>query len=167
MVRPDRRKLLASMAAFASFPQITRAENYIDLDWEDLMPEGQTAIPQIFQGLIDHTGPSLSSEQPESTGVRSEWNGQIVRLPGFIVPFDYSGTGVTTFILVPFVGACIHVPPPPANQLVLVTTEEPYESAGLFEAVNVIGKFGISSITTHLAKIGYALSADHIEPYRA
>jgi len=72
---------------------------------------------------------------------------------------------VTAFILVPFVGACIHVPPPPANQLVFVTTEKPYESEGLYEPVNVIGMFGTASTRTQLADVAYALSADSIEPY--
>jgi hypothetical protein len=121
----------------------------------------------MLQGLIEHDQAPLSSQQPESNGVRTDWNGQIVRLPGFIVPIDYSGTGVTAFILVPFVGACVHVPPPPANQLVFVTSPEPYESSGLFEPVNVIGMFGVSSLSTQLADIAYALSADRIEPYRA
>ncbi len=70
---------------------------------------------------------------------------------------------MTAFILVPFVGACVHVPPPPANQLVFVTTEVPYESSGLFEPVNVTGMFGKASTSTQLADIAYALSADHIE----
>ena len=65
----------------------------------------------------------------------------------------------------PYVGACIHVPPPPANQMVFVTTEKPYESSGLFEAVNVTGMFGTASVSTQLADIGYALSADVIEPF--
>jgi hypothetical protein len=97
--------------------------------------------------------------------MRSDWNGQIVRLSGFVVPIDYQGTGVTAFILVPYVGACVHVPPPPANQLVFVTTGTPYESTGLFEAVTVTGMFGTASTSTQLAEIGYALSADEIRPY--
>lgn len=166
-LRLNRRKLMTGVAAFALAPQMALAEDYIDLDWTDLVPAGQRSIPPMLQGLIDHDRAPLSSQQPESNGVRTEWNNQIVRLPGFIVPIDYSGTGVTAFILVPFVGACVHVPPPPANQLVFVTTEDPYESDGLFEPVNVIGMFGVSSISTHLADIGYALSADRIEPFRA
>jgi len=89
-----------------------------------------------------------------------------VRLPGFMVPIDQSASGVAAFILVPYAGACVHVPPPPANQLVFVTTETPYESRGLYEAVNVIGVFGISSMRTYIADVGYALSADKIEPFR-
>ena len=97
--------------------------------------------------------------------MRTDWNGQIVRLPGFVVPIEYSGNSVTAFILVPFLGACIHVPPPPANQLVFVTTAKPYKSAGLHAPVNVIGMFGTASQSTQLADISYALSADIIKPY--
>ena len=87
-------------------------------------------------------------------------------LSGFIVLIDIVGIVVIVFIFVSFVGACIHVPPPPANQLVFVTTPEPYESKGLYEPVNVTGMFGVSSVSTHLAQIGYAISAEKIEPFR-
>jgi len=162
-----RRALLAGLAASSLVPKLARAEDYIDLDWEDLLPENSNSIPNALRDLLPHDEQMpLTSQQPASNGVRSEWNGRIVRLPGFIVPIDYEGTGVTAFILVPYVGACVHVPPPPANQLVFVTTETPYQSSGLFEPVNVIGMFGVSSLRTHIAEVGYALSADRIEPYR-
>lgn len=162
----QRRSVLTGLAASALVPNIARAEEFIDLEWSDLLPENETVIPQAFRGLIDHDQAPVSNQQPASSGVRTEWNGQIVRLPGFVVPIDQRGTGVTAFILVPFAGACVHVPPPPANQLVFVTTETPYDSKGLFEPVNVVGMFGVSSLRTHLAEIGYALSADKIEPFR-
>ncbi|MGC3939900.1 DUF3299 domain-containing protein [Roseobacter sp. EG26] len=161
----DRRAVLAALSVFVVAPSSVAAQDFIDLEWTDLVPEGQPAIPPVIQGLLQHDGPSLSNQQPPSHGVRTDWNGEIVRLPGFIVPIDYSGTGVTAFILVPFVGACVHVPPPPANQLVFVTTGVPYESSGLFEPVNVIGMFGTASTSTQLADIAYALSADRIEPF--
>ena len=160
-----RRSVLTLLAAATALPHAASADEIIDLEWEDLLPEGQTTIPRALQGLIEHDGPDLSNQQPASTGVRSDWNGKIVRLPGYIVPIDTDGTAVTAFILVPYVGACIHVPPPPANQLVFVTTPEPYESAGLYDPVNVTGMFGVSAMSTHLAQIGYALSAEKIEPF--
>lgn len=167
MVTPvlDRRALLAAFGALTLTPSGAFAKDYIDLNWTDLVPEGQQVIPPSIQGLIDHDGPNLSTQQPPSQGARTDWNGEIVRLPGFIVPIDYSGTRVTAFILVPFVGACVHVPPPPANQLVFVTTQKPYENSGMFESVNVTGMFGTASTSTQLADIAYALSADHIEPF--
>lgn len=161
----SRRGLLTSVAALAACPGVLRGEDVIDLDWEDLVPEGQTTIPRFLRGVLPHDANGLAARQPQSTGVRNDWNGRIVRLPGFIVPIDYKGTGVTAFILVPYVGACVHVPPPPANQLVFVTTPEPYESKGLFEPVNVTGMFGTASTSTQLAEIGYALSAEKIEPH--
>lgn len=163
----SRRSALALLAGATLSPTAALADNVIDLDWDDLRPENETAVPRALRSLmVDHSGPVLSSQQPASTGVRPEWNGQIVRLPGFIVPIDHVGTSVTAFILVPFAGACVHVPPPPANQLVFVTTEKPYESKGLYAPVHVTGMFGISAMSTQLAQIGYALSADKIEPYR-
>lgn len=163
---PRRRSVLAGLAASTLVPQVARARDIVDLQWHDLLPEGEVFVPNVLQDLIDHDGPSLSSQQPASSGVRTDWNGQVVRLPGFIVPLDQRGTGVVAFILVPFVGACIHVPPPPANQLVFVTTEEPYESAGLFEPVQVTGLFSVSSVSTYLADVGYALTAENIKPFR-
>lgn len=160
-----RRSVLSGLGLLGLMPGTSFADTYFDLNWSDLVPEGESFIPPSLRGVIDHSSTNLMSEQPASSGLRTDWNGQIVRLPGYIVPIEYSGTGVTAFILVPFVGACVHVPPPPANQLVFVTTKEPYESTGLFEAVNVVGMFGTSTMTTQLAEIGYALSADRIEAF--
>lgn len=164
--RLTRRALLGGLAVLPYLGTRAFAEDVTDLNWADLRPKDEIYIPDVLQGLIDHESAPLSSQQPPSSGVRRDWNGKIVRLPGYIVPLDYDGAGVTAFILVPYVGACVHVPPPPANQLVFVTTSEPYESAGLFEAVHVTGKFGVSALSTHLADIGYALSADHVEPFK-
>lgn len=110
--RLDRRAVVSGISALTFLPQLARAKDYVDLEWSDLLPEGEMAIPPMLQDLIDHEQTNLMSQQPVLNGVRSEWNGQTVRIPGFIVPIDYSGTGVSAFILVPFVGACVHVPTP-------------------------------------------------------
>lgn len=162
MLRLDRRAVLAGMGALGLSGGAAAAREFVDLNWTDLVPEGQPAIPPVLQSMIQHDGPDLSGQQPPSQGVRTDWNGQTVRLPGFMIPLDFSGVGVTTFILVPFVGACIHVPPPPANQLVFVTTNDPFESAGMFDAVRVVGRLDTASMTTQLADIAYAMAADKI-----
>lgn len=162
----SRRVFTAGLTALLGAPGALWAEEVIDLEWQDLLPEGNTFVPPSLRGLIPHDESDLAARQPKSSGVRTDWNGRIVRLPGFIVPIEYKGTGVTAFILVPYVGACIHVPPPPANQLVLVTTGAPYETEGLFEPVHVTGMFGTASTSTQLAEIGYALSAERIEPFK-
>ncbi|WP_428926293.1 DUF3299 domain-containing protein [Marinibacterium sp. SX1] len=164
----SRRQLLLAALALPGLglgPRAALAAQIHDLSWDDLLPEDAPALPPSLQGVVPHDEGAAPAGQAMSTGVRTDWNGEIVRLAGFIIPLDYSGTGVTAFILVPYVGACIHVPPPPPNQLVLVTTETPYEDDGLFAPVVVTGMFGTAQTSTQLADIGYALSADKVEPY--
>ncbi|WP_010138889.1 DUF3299 domain-containing protein [Oceanicola sp. S124] len=166
-----RRELLAALAALGLPLPLAAREEVISLEWSDLIPGGDggmslSALRQL--GVVEHDqagGLSTGFDQEEAAAVTTDYNGKIVRLPGFVVPLDFDATGITAFILAPFVGACIHVPPPPANQLVFVTTERPYESKGLYEPVNVTGMFGTAATGTQLAQIGYALSADRIEPY--
>lgn len=163
-----RRNLCLGLAGLAAvMAHGLHAEDVVDLDWSDLIPEGEVSLPSALQGLVPHDEAAMASRQPRSTGVRTDWNGRMVRLSGFIIPLDYSGTGISAFMLVPYVGACIHVPPPPANQLVLVTTERPYESNALFAPVTVTGMFGTASTSTQLADVGYAMSADRITSYRS
>jgi uncharacterized protein len=161
---PSRRALLLGLAA-AGLARAGFADTVIDLEWRDLLPEDDFSLPGNLAGILPHDESSLAARQPASTGVRTDWTGRIVRMSGFIVPIDQRGTGVIAFILVPYVGACVHVPPPPANQLVFVTTETPYESSGMFEPVTVTGMFGTASMSTQLADIGYALSAEDIRAY--
>ncbi len=162
---PSRREILLGLAA-AGVACRGVAEVVVDLQWRDLLPEDDHSLPGNLAGIVPHDESRMPERQPMSTGIRTDWNGQTVRLSGFIVPIDHKGTGVTAFILVPYVGACVHVPPPPANQLVFVTTSTPYESSGLFEPVTVTGMFGTASTSTQLAEIGYALSAEEIRAYR-
>ncbi len=61
-------------------------------------------------------------------------DGQRVQIGGYVVPLDFDATTVKEFLLVPFVGACIHVPPPPANQIVYVKAEKGFSLSGLFAA---------------------------------
>ncbi len=162
-----RRAVTLGLAAARLTAGLARAaSDAVEHSWNDLLPQSDAStLPSALQGLIEHDQSAAVAGQPQSTGVRTDWNGETVQMSGFVVPLDYSGTGVTAFILVPYVGACIHVPPPPSNQLVLVTTDRPYENDNLFEPVTVTGMFGTASNTTQLAEIGYALSADRIAPY--
>lgn len=73
--------------------------------------------------------------------------------------------GVSEFILVPYVGACIHVPPPPPNQLVFATTTRPWPSDSLWDAIWVTGTMSTNLISTNLGDIGYELDVTEIEIY--
>ena len=90
---------------------------------------------------------------------------QISKCPGFIIPFDVGAEGVTDFMLVPYVGACIHTPPPPANQLVMVNAEQPWPDDQLWDPVWVTGTMRTQLQSTNLGQIGYMLTADEMEIY--
>jgi hypothetical protein len=161
-----RRGLLAS-GLLALAASRARGEDVIDIDWMDLAPsEAGTEIARLREmGVIQHGQLDTPFDQELGGLITHEFDGRRLRIPGFLLPLDFSGTGVTDFLLVPYVGACVHVPPPPPNQLILVTTTTPYESEGLFEAVSVTGTMSSMAAETMFAEVGYALTADVVEPY--
>ena len=90
-------------------------------------------------------------------------NGKRVKIGGYVVPLDFDATRVKEFLLVPFVGACIHVPPPPANQIIYVKLDNGFEVKSMFEPVYVTGKLATETSFTGLADTGYTLAADKVE----
>jgi hypothetical protein len=142
---------------------------------EDLYKEIDKAIPQLKKAGIDIVKVMAQRNELRSSIVE-ELNGQRVRLPGYILPLDVSGTKITEFLLVPYVGACIHVPPPPPNQIVhvKVVQHKGYNSKGLFEPVWVTGVISAKSLVKDLflvdgsadINIGYAMQANRIEPFK-
>ncbi|MCV6597644.1 MAG: DUF3299 domain-containing protein [Mangrovicoccus sp.] len=143
------------------------AREAIDLDWSDLVPsEAGMALDELrAKGVIQHGELSTPFDQDLGGTLTDAFDGKLVRLPGFMLPLDYDGLGVTAFLLVPYMGACIHVPPPPPNQLVFVTLQRPYESKGLFEPVYVTGVFGAAATATELADVGYAIQSGAVSPF--
>jgi len=95
--------------------------------------------------------------------VVTDLDGKRVRIGGYVVPLDFEATNVKEFLLVPFVGACIHVPPPPPNQIIYVKTEKGFDVAGSFDPVYVTGTLKVASQYTGLAETGYAIDADKVE----
>jgi hypothetical protein len=101
-------------------------------------------------------------------------NGQFVRLPGYLLPLEFSGKQVSEFLLVPWVGACIHTPPPPPNQIVHVKPDKPVTMTGMFEPVWVTGQLRAGAIRKSLSlvdgssdiDIGYSIQASRVEPYK-
>ena len=112
--------------------------------------------------------------QAQSKAVVPELDGQEVRIPGFLLPLEYDGEQVTEFLLVPTVGACIHVPPPPPNQMVHVRYQNGFKSNGLYEPVWVNGVIKTESRAPELSlvdgsaevEVGYTLQAAEVEPYK-
>ena len=98
--------------------------------------------------------------------------GKLVRIPGYLLPLEFSGKQVTEFLLVPWVGACIHTPPPP-NQIVHVKSDRPFEMNGNFDAVWVTGRItaGATRKSVYIMDgsseidVGYSMRASQLERY--
>jgi hypothetical protein len=106
---------------------------------------------------------STPRKSQEPTPVVEGLDGKRVHIGGYVVPLDFDATSVKEFLLVPFVGACIHVPAPPANQIIYVKTEKGFDVRGTFDAVYVTGTLKVAATFTGLAEAGYSLDAEKVE----
>ena len=106
--------------------------------------------------------------------VNTSLNEKDVRLAGYLLPLQFSEEGDTDFLLVPYVGACIHVPPPPANQIVFVRLAKKFKVNDLYTAVWVSGKMKTKSSSKELTlidgsanvSVGYHIDSGSIEIYK-
>jgi hypothetical protein len=112
---------------------------------EQMREEADEAQAKLEKEKIDIDG--LLAKREEITQLRKkrasmpveELNGKLIELSGFVLPLEYEEKKVKEFLLVPWVGACIHTPPPPPNQITHVVAEEAFSTKGTFEAVTVRG----------------------------
>lgn len=97
-----------------------------------------------------------------------------IRIAGYALPLEFTGRGVTEFLLVPYVGACIHSPPPPPNQMVFVRLNQSFVMQDLYAPVWVTGRMAIKPTTNQLSLVdgranvnaGYTLAATRVEEYK-
>jgi uncharacterized protein len=142
----------------------------LDLDWKELLPEGErshfTAVaPPPVHDYRGEGGPP--AVQAQDFNVNKSLEGATVRLPGFIVPLEAVKSGdVSEFLLVPYFGSCIHVPPPPPNQIVYVHTGKRAGIESIYDAYWITGKLHLQTKTTRLGATAYELSAEKIEVYK-
>ena len=145
-----------------------------EVEWDDLIPPDWRADPKLIElyqdGEIGDDDPRVIEtrrrldlpKQPANKAL----DGKRIKLAGLVVPLEMSEKKLTEFLLVPYHGACIHVPPPPTNQTVLVKTgAEGTAIREQFEAVWVTGTLKIENIEGELAESGYTLIAEKVEPY--
>ena len=162
----SRRTLIKISTAIIALPRVVSAAAPREITWDDLIPPGVPYSEIIAEGELDEENDYWRPIFDEnSTKLNPALADAYIKMPGFIIPIDISGDGVTSIILVPYVGACIHVPPPPPNQLVFVTTKVPWPSERLWEAVWVTGTMQNKVQYTEVADTGYELEADRIEIY--
>lgn len=171
-----RASLLAASLVFSSsiimlIPNSASAQAVLQpevLEWMDLVPPEMRDSLALGQdpSAISHDGDGPAAQaSPSETAIRRDLNGRLVRLPGFIVPLDGNETHVTEFLLVPFFGACIHVPPPPVNQIVHVYFPEGVVHDMLYDAIWIEGVLKAGLVESELAISGYSMDALKAELY--
>lgn len=139
----------------------------IEVD-EDLKSKGIDVSALLAK--IDELDAEIARRGAE---VVDDLDGQVIRMPGYALPLELSEDGVMEFLLVPYVGACIHSPPPPPNQMVFVTLREEYKMQSLYDPVWITGRLRTEPSSRSLSFVdgqsqvstGYALDAITIEPY--
>ena len=164
-----------ALLAASGIPALAGKDDVMEIKWSRLAPPP----PASARTFLPKGGAQPPAADPGNEGgwmtgnktvtstppvVATDLAGQRVRLGGYVVALDFNATRVTEFLLVPFVGACVHVPPPPANQIVYVKYPKGLELQGQFDPVYVTGPLSIDFTPTGLADAGYAIVADKIEP---
>lgn len=115
----------------------------------------------------------MASAQLKAETLNHKIDGKTVRMPGFIVPIEFDGIKGTDFLLVPYAGACIHLPPPPANQIVRISYPQGFEVENIQYPVWVEGKIKAEKQTEDVYLVdgktkltmGYKMEGDLIERY--
>ncbi|CAH0318874.1 DUF3299 domain-containing protein [Pseudomonas brassicacearum] len=146
-----------------------------DLAWSEMIPpDAPPEVPnmtplhdlsKMSDALAAESAPAVKQDLPNAPVVKA-LDGQQIRLPGYIVPLEVSEEGRTTdFLLVPYFGACIHVPPPPSNQIVHVKSEVGVKLDELYQPYWVEGPMQVKPSTSELADAGYQMEAEKIYVY--
>jgi hypothetical protein len=143
---------------------LLKPPSYID-EIEDGSPEDQ--ISGQFQSDIPVDKNDPYQQALVSTRVVTEMNGKLIRIPGFIVPLEFDDNQVVTeFFLVPFFGACIHVPPPPPNQIIYVKYPKGIELKNLYDPFWITGIIKTSLTENDIATSSYSMWMKSFEPYK-
>ncbi|WP_018969790.1 DUF3299 domain-containing protein [Rubritalea marina] len=128
-----------------------------------------------IDGLLNKRNEIRELRQKRATMPVDELDGKAVALSGFVLPLEFDGKKVTEFLLVPWVGACIHTPPPPPNQIVHVTANQPFLTKGTFEAVTIRGEMQLEKKESELFLVdgtatihmSYSMVDAKVEKYQA
>ena len=181
-----RRLLITACAIFLALPGqfavAAASEEILELTWDDLRPK-QTVLwrapiddytEEELQKLGAEELQRLVTEQKQilhSVAVDHNLNNKQISMPGLVVPLEYEGEFIREFLLVPYHGACIHVPPPPLYQIVLVSAEPGFKIEKLFDAVRITGKLETKLFNRPVdgldepVDVGYRMTNAKVEKY--
>ena len=143
------------------------------IGWEQLMPPGWDPFKDLKAEslqVLDDADPRAAAllkrmrEAWDQAPVHQAMIGKTVRLPGFVVPLEERPEGLREFLLVPYFGACIHSPPPPANQIVHVTVDRPVRFRSM-DTVWISGPLAADRVDSFMGVAGYRMKANAVTRY--
>ena len=161
------------------------SKSFKTVEWLDLMPKKNLDallnppdyVSQLEEGAFEDEILTELRNLPKeisdpyqqalvSTEVIKEMDGQRIRIPGFVVPLEFGeNKKVTQFFLVPYFGACIHVPPPPPNQIIFVTSKKGLAIKELYDPLWISGVISTSRIENDVALAAYKMEMEFSEIY--
>lgn len=149
-----------------------------EIGWSDLIPPGwipEELLERLNLDELEELEDSDPRAQEALQRILEEWDrapvveelgGRQVRIPGFVVPLEGYGRTIGEFLLVPYFGACVHVPPPPSNQLIHVLPDKPIPGEWDMTPVWVVGELAVTPFDSTLGNAGYQLRALTVEEYQ-
>lgn len=148
--------------------------NVRTLEWDELIPADYDPMV-ILEGIdLDKLEDGDPRAQELLDDLKAAWaeappveslDGLRIRLPGFAVPLEGDEKVVTEMLLVPYFGACIHVPPPPSNQIIHILPSQPIDQELLYDAVWVEGTLNVGRSETRSGDAAYSLTATAVTVY--
>jgi hypothetical protein len=147
---------------------------YREIKWDDLVPKDWDPLKEFKDmnfALMNDADPRAAEmlkkmrETWDNAPTNNEIDGASVRIPGYLVPLADTKSGMKEFLLVPYFGACIHTPPPPANQIIHVTPQKPPKGFHSMDTVWVSGTLKALRTDSYMGSSGYRMDATAVEPY--
>ena|SRR5208282_5482751 len=162
-------------------PTVSQSEienNYKEITWDVLIPKDwDPAKPfrKLNLGLLKDSDPQaievleMMKEEWDSAPIDPAMDGAKIKISGFVVPIEENNRAVTEFLLVPYFGACIHVPPPPANQIIHVVSKTPIKNLRVMDSVSVVGQLKAAYFSKKtdmgIGASGYQLNSVSVATY--
>lgn len=157
-------------------PQSVAKSSYKIVTWDDLMPKDWDPMTEFKKLDFTKMKDSDPRAQEALLHLRETWNnspiepsmnGARIRIPGFIVPLEVDHHQISEFLLVPYFGGCIHVPPPPSNQIIHVFPSKPLKKGmQSMDAVWISGVLETLPSNTDMGSASYRMKAEVVEPYK-
>ena len=160
--------LMVTLVAIVSLSTAVSAKDASqEIDWLELMPEEDLNLLENMPEVShEGDGPAALPDEIMAGRVVPEMDGRSGRIPGFVVPLKTTqDMRILEFFLVPYYGACIHVPPPPPNQIIHVKYKKGFKLEALYDPVWIEGTLKIEKTENDIASSSYSIVAENVSPY--